>query len=151
MVATPSPPQAQSLRLQTKSTFEQNRAALKTIRDALGTYAHPGADGGPWELVLAEVLNNVVEHAYSEQPEGVIELSVSWTPDMLTATVIDDGKPMPGGKVPGSADSLADIDPETHPEGGFGWGLIHTLTRSITYHRKDNRNHLQFEIAIDGT
>lgn len=103
------------------------------------------ADGrGTAELVLAEVLNNVVEHAYARYP-GEIELRLTVTPACLHCQIIDSGLPMPEGRLPpGDPPDLG----EDLPEGGFGWNLIRTLTTGLEYRRLAGRNHLQFSLPV---
>lgn len=103
------------------------------------------ADGrGTAELVLAEVLNNVVEHAYARFP-GEIELRLTVAPAVLHCQIIDSGLPMPGERLPpGDPPDLGgDL-----PEGGFGWNLIRTLTTGLEYRRLAGRNHLQFSLPV---
>lgn len=105
------------------------------------------ADRGAAEIVLAEVLNNVVEHAYAGAA-GEIELTIRVAGGGLDCTVMDDGRPMPGGEAPeGKAGDLlggADL-----PEGGFGWLLIRALTRELTYRRIGGRNCLTFRLEAE--
>ncbi len=97
------------------------------------------------ELVLAEVLNNVVEHAYQECDIGVIELEVLRDEDEIRVKVLDDGVPMPGGSMPGGRPhDLDNLGEQDLPEGGFGWFLIRELTHDLHYRRDGNRNHLSF-------
>ena len=100
------------------------------------------------EIVIAEVLNNIVEHAYAGT-KGDIDLSIRPTCDGLWCTVIDHGAPMPGNALPVAVlpNSLA----EDLPEGGFGWYLIRTLARDVRYDRKGPTNCLTFWLpATDG-
>lgn len=94
------------------------------------------------EIVLAEVLNNIVEHAYADQM-GDIQLGLSHHPDGVWVTVRDRGHPFPKEELPQGllpeVDSFDDL-----PEGGFGWYLIRTLVRNLTYMRKDDHNNLSF-------
>ena len=101
------------------------------------------------ELVLAEVLNNVVEHAFTDRGHGIIELEAWRAGNALSLRIRDDGMPIPGERLP--AAQRHDLTVETHelPEGGFGWGIIHDLTRDLTYRRDGARNELTF--AIDFT
>ncbi|MGL4238559.1 ATP-binding protein [Tabrizicola sp.] len=104
----------------------------------------PAEDRGTAELVLAEVLNNVAEHAYA-QSTGAVEVSLSpWT-DGLACLVLDHGVEMPGGMLPqGGLPGGPDTALEDLPEGGFGWHLIRTLTRELTYARAGGCNRLSF-------
>jgi anti-sigma regulatory factor (Ser/Thr protein kinase) len=90
------------------------------------------------ELVLAEVLNNIVEHAYADEP-GDIRISVCASSGALRVTVVDRGRAMPGGTLPEGR--LAPLGAEL-PEGGFGWYLIRTLARDVDYRRIGGRNEL---------
>ena len=96
------------------------------------------------EIVLAEVLNNVVEHAYAMYP-GKIELWVTRREDFLFVRMVDHGLPMPGGDLPGGR--MLKVD--DLPEGGFGWFLIRNLSHELTYERDGMHNILSFCIGVD--
>ena len=124
---------------------------LEAIRDGLqGLFALSlltdltDESKGAVEIVLAEVLNNVVEHAYAKFP-GQIEISVTRREDYLFIRLVDSGLPMPGGDLPGGR-MLASQD---LPEGGFGWYLIRNLSHELTYQRDGDRNILSFCIGVD--
>lgn len=110
---------------------------------------------GTVELVLAEVLNNIVEHAYSGGT-GPVEVDLWATASGLNFQVADAGTPMPKGTLPDG--QLPDVSQNGDrplvlsdlPEGGFGWHLIRSLTRDLTYDRKGGRNLLTFEIPLGG-
>lgn len=98
------------------------------------------------ELVLAEVLNNVVEHAYADQ-SGPVSVMISQTPQGLRCAITDRGKAMPGGRLPdGNRPDPLGKALEDLPEGGFGWHLIHSLTADLRYARVDDGNQLQFTL-----
>ncbi|MEO6300065.1 MAG: ATP-binding protein [Paracoccaceae bacterium] len=96
------------------------------------------------EIVLAEALNNVVEHAQT-QPGDCVNLIAVCRLDTLKFTISDNGLPMPGSRLPsGSLQSLTSL-----PEGGFGWFLIRRLSHSVTYRRVKGCNMLSFCVAVD--
>jgi serine/threonine-protein kinase RsbW len=99
------------------------------------------------EIVLAEVLNNVVEHAYAQGP-GDIELSLDCRDDGVAVCITDSGLPMPGGALPEGRPQVLGAIPDL-PEGGFGWFLIRSMTRDLTYRREGGRNRLCFIIPPD--
>ena len=69
------------------------------------------------QIVLAEVLNNVVEHAYGEIPGKPIQLAVTDRRDSVAVHVCDHGVSMPNGTLPGASfPALPAVD---LPEGGF--------------------------------
>ena len=123
------------------------RRALEQIK----TFSEPLdltiEESGTVEIVLAEALNNIVEHAYAES-DGLIVLVVNREAEGLVFTITDGGKEMPSGKLPvGKLRDYPD-DPDEMPEGGFGWFLIHDLTHNLVYERQDGKNVLQFRLAL---
>jgi serine/threonine-protein kinase RsbW len=114
---------------------------------------------GTAEIVMAEALNNIVEHAYAGnaavgshigQKDGLgeIEISVDMNDDTLSCCVIDRGSAMPNLELPQGAPH--DLTPGNDlPEGGFGWFLIRSLVQDLRYTRKDNQNLLQFRVVAD--
>jgi serine/threonine-protein kinase RsbW len=102
------------------------------------------------ELVLAEVLNNVAEHAYGPGG-GRVTVTLSGDPAGVRCRVTDEGRPMPGERLPegrlpgGPGTAVADL-----PEGGFGWHLIRSLSVGLTYARVDGQNRLDFFLPHGG-
>jgi serine/threonine-protein kinase RsbW len=109
-----------------------------------------GDDRGAAELVLAEILNNVAEHAYSDAT-GTVAVTLLPVPVGLDCLVVDQGVAMPGNRLP--AGKLV-AGPETPiqdlPEGGFGWHLIRVLTQNLTYAREGGCNRLSFTLPSGG-
>ncbi|WP_165905245.1 ATP-binding protein [Rhodovulum euryhalinum] len=103
---------------------------------------------GMAETVLAEVLNNIVEHAYKRGGEGPIELRLERAGTRLKADVRDYGEPMPGGVLPGGVLPESDDPDEGPPEGGFGWFLIRALARDLSYVRENGQNRLCFFVPL---
>jgi serine/threonine-protein kinase RsbW len=99
------------------------------------------ARGTLW-TVLAEVLNNVVEHAYAQAP-GDIQVRLWRQGATVAVEVLDRGAPMPGLQMPEG--KLADLGAmDDLPEGGFGWFLIRSMTDWLTYDRIGAENRLRF-------
>ncbi len=98
------------------------------------------------EIILAEAINNVIEHAYADDCHGIVEFRIEYHGEKLRILILDDGLPMPGGVVPsGPAPSLAGPRDDL-PEGGFGWHMIQELTQELHYMRIGNRNRLELSI-----
>lgn len=135
---------AKDLCLALPATTEGVREALCQALASQPLQRQTPAFRGAAELVLAEALNNIVEHAYAGQ-SGQIELRLQPRAGGLTVTITDWGRPMPGGAPPpGNPPALssgADL-----PEGGFGWHLIRRLTSGLDYQRSVNRNVLRFDL-----
>lgn len=120
------------------------RDGLRALLDTLLLRSLPEDGRGTAEIVLAEALNNIVEHAYTNH-DGEIEISLQLRYNELLCRIADTGLPMPGGKLPdGVLPPLGAF--EDLPEGGFGWYLIRSLTRDLTYSRADGRNLLSFRL-----
>lgn len=124
------------------------RAALDTARAVFAGFPIGDSFAGVVEIVLAEVLNNIVEHAYGPQRVGIVEVEALCGSAGATFRVRDDGRPMPGGAAPEGAPHDLDVAAEDLPEGGFGWFLIRELTEDLQYHRVANRNELTFRIPL---
>lgn len=101
-------------------------------------------DRGTAEIVLAEALNNIVEHAYARH-QGDIEVTIRVATGSLDCTISDHGLPIPGETLPaGRLPQMLDLD--DLPEGGFGWHMIRSLSRDLAYCRVDGRNELTFRL-----
>lgn len=101
------------------------------------------------ELVLAEALNNIVEHALeSVDAETVIRINGNHSDAGLDFTIVDHGSPMPDGAVPTARVPQVQVDVQNLPEGGFGWFMIHTLARNVEYVRVGSANRLSLRICV---
>lgn len=118
-------------------------AALQALFTGPDRLSLPGDTGTDVQIVLAEAMNNIVEHAYADRP-GQIEITLWSTPDGLKGRLVDNGAPMPGVLPAGTLPAIGQ-DGDL-PEGGFGWFLIRQLASDITYRRQDGVNHLLFRI-----
>lgn len=99
------------------------------------------------EIVLAEALNNVVEHAYEYRKDGQIKVALNLVEGGLALVLTDQGNQFPGipqkRKMDGNSVAFEDL-----PEGGFGWFLIHSLTRKIQYAFVEGSNVLNLEMDL---
>ncbi|WP_415401264.1 ATP-binding protein [Tateyamaria sp. SN3-11] len=125
------------------------REALKKILDGLGPLSLDVEEAGTVELVMAEALNNVIEHAYpAGDPKGPISITCTHARDGLHLTVVDRGRGMPDGQTPLGAAANVDVDLCDMPEGGFGWFLIKDLAKDVTYARVEPENRLSLRLAV---
>ncbi|WP_284165155.1 ATP-binding protein [Frigidibacter sp. SD6-1] len=147
--ATVRPPvrTGESARFRLQANEREVRRVLGRIMAYLGDgLCQP--DRGTVEIVLAEVLNNIVEHAYARRPPGRIRLFLTPVGDGLACRVEDDGHPMPSlvlpdGRLPELGDEL-----DLLPEGGWGWALIRSLTADLIYERTPRANRLTFRVPV---
>lgn len=99
------------------------------------------------ELVLAEVLNNVVEHAFPGGASGAIEVAVRLAGATILCEVRDGGLAMPEGRLPeGLLPPSAGRPAAALPEGGFGWFLIRSFADELDYRREGGENVLTFRL-----
>ena len=124
------------------------RRALQSTCQALKALGTEAAALGIVEIVLAEVTNNIVEHAYSAQSSGTITLSCIKRTTNIRFEVIDQGNMLPGGEIPSKQEHDLTIDLDNLPEGSFGWGLIRDMTMNLAYRRCEGQNILRFSISL---
>lgn len=101
------------------------------------------------ELVLAEVLNNVAEHAYADRA-GPVSVTLRRDLHGIDCLIVDQGAAMPSERLPEGRLPSAESGLDALPEGGFGWHLILTLTLDIGYARVDGCNRLHFRLPLTG-
>lgn len=129
----------------------QVRKLLDTVQAEMQDAQVAASLSDTTQIILAEVLNNVVEHAYRCADGHQMEVSIWLCADGVTCEVCDEGEPMPTNTTPAGVMPMIDREkPDTLPEGGFGWALIHDLTHDIHYVRRDGRNRLRFVIPAAG-
>ncbi|WP_299619716.1 ATP-binding protein [uncultured Tateyamaria sp.] len=125
------------------------RTALKALLDGLAPLELDVEESGTVELVMAEALNNIVEHAYPEgDAAGPINIMCKHAKDGLHLKVVDHGRAMPDGQTPVGAAVDVDVALQDMPEGGFGWFLIKDLAKEVRYERSDWENQLMFRLAV---
>ncbi|MDG4650291.1 ATP-binding protein [Roseibacterium sp. SDUM158017] len=99
-------------------------------------------------IVLAEVLNNIEEHAYAGRGGQPVRLDLRVCEGAVHCVVEDLGLPLPDGALPGERMPPANpATPESWPEGGFGWAIVRRLTRDLSYASEGGRNRLCFCVS----
>ena len=96
------------------------------------------------ELIVAEALNNIVEHALDDKPNTKIEFNCCYEGDVLTIEIVDDGKPL--NQLPSTQDM-----PELEAESGRGWPIIYSLVDEVKIMREGERNCLVVEKRVNCT
>ncbi len=129
--------------------FRWVRRWIQTTVDQLFASGVSADDASSVEIVLAEVLNNIVEHAYPADEPGKIGLAVRRRNSALMFEITDKGRPMPKGRAPIGNHPMSEFCPDdAMPEGGYGWYLIREIVRDLVYDRRDDQNILLFRIRI---
>ena len=124
----------------------------KVLRRAVARFARQisSEDAGTLELTLAEVLNNIVEHAYADLPPGPVVLSLHRQGCSIACQVEDEGHPMPGLQLPEGRMQEVASDIMDLAEGGWGWALIRAMTADLHYERLEDTNRLTFQVPLAG-
>lgn len=130
------------------ASFENVRVAISQSTRELAVLNLSREDLHSVQLVLAEALNNVVEHAYAPGQRGDVTLIVRHHRAALLIEVRDRGRAMPGGRPPVGDNPSEDVDAVTPPEGGFGWFLIREIANDLIYDRRNGENFLIFRMAL---
>ena len=138
------------VQLSFKATFRWVRRSIHEAMDALEGSGLTAEELSTVEIVLAEALNNVVEHAYTADDPGVIHLTLRFRGSGLMVEIRDTGRPMPSGRAPIGLHPMVETENDPMPEGGYGWYLIRELVRDLIYDRRDGENLLVFRLAIGG-
>jgi serine/threonine-protein kinase RsbW len=144
----PAPPDDDTARM----GFLTGQGAVPgVLRDVAALLKARGCARGVIEdgvIVLAEVLNNVEEHAYGGRAGEPVNLELAMSSSALAVVVRDRGAALPDGRLPGDRMPLCEgLPPEHWPEGGFGWAIVRRLVRDIRYDREEGGNVLSFTVG----
>ncbi len=143
-------PLFQKLEKRFPADYRWIRRAIHEVEDALSDAGLSSESIGSIAIVLAEALNNVVEHAFKDGQEGKITLVIRARHKSLMFEIRDSGRPMPLGRAPSGAHPVDEHDRlDSIPEGGFGWFLIRELVQDLVYDRRDGENLLLFRFRLD--
>lgn len=125
------------------------RRIIQQTTEALSNKGLTAEAVGSVEIVLAEALNNIVEHAYDEAAPGDVNLVIKQRRSSLLFEISDKGNAMPNGRAPLGNHPMSEFNNDPMPEGGYGWFLIRELVRDLIYDRRDDENFLIFRMAIE--
>lgn len=127
------------------------RRALMMLGTRMRERGVPQARIDDTQIVLAEVLNNIAEHAYDAHEIGRIHVDMWLGTDHLSCLIRDRGNAMPSNRLPlALRPEIEDFKVQDLPEGGFGWLLIHEMTAILRYRRVDGENRLFMQIGVGG-
>ncbi|GGG73380.1 hypothetical protein GCM10011415_22090 [Salipiger pallidus] len=130
-----------------ESTPVAVRGALARVVETLCCMGWDEEPRGTVQLVIAEALNNIVEHAYGAGCPGQISLRLRATAELADIVMTDHGMALPGATLPGAAPARLDVPRYDLPEGGFGWQLIRGLSDRLSYRHSNGVNHLEIRIC----
>lgn len=131
---------SQEVLLQFPGREEEVRRTLMHLRAWMKALRLRAATRGDVELVLAEVLNNVVEHALPGHLNNLITVRGQIEDTSLAFSVMDHGTPMPDETLPDGLQPELGVALNDLPEGGFGWMMVRELTSDVHYFRQLGMN-----------
>jgi len=116
---------------------------LDEIREFVGGIARGGgfSDKDVYNIQLAtdEAASNIIEHAYENQPEGVLELSCGMRGDVIIIILIDHGESFDPSEIP-LPDLKADLS--DRKIGGLGIFLMRKLMDEVHYEPKSDKSNV---------
>lgn len=132
-----------------KAEHISTRKALADIKSIMERQDFDRDLIGRVEIVLAELFNNIAEHAYGNLGAGDVRCIMGINKTRILVEVTDHGDPMPNGEIPEGNLPNLDVALDDLPEGGFGWFLIRAQTDHLSYQRMvfGNCTRLGFELS----
>ena len=125
------------------------RRSIHEVEDELIAADVASEDIGSISIVLAEAMNNVVEHAFDNNHDGKMTLVVRSRSNSLLFEIRDTGRPMPKGRAPMGNHPMSEFNQfDAMPEGGYGWFLIRELVQDLVYDRQNDENILFFRYRL---
>jgi serine/threonine-protein kinase RsbW len=116
---------------------------LDEIRDFVGEIARTGgfSDKDVYNIQLAtdEAASNIIEHAYENQPNGILELSCGMKGDTITIILVDRGESFDPSAIP-LPDLKADLS--DRKIGGLGIFLMRRLMDEVHYEPKPDKSNV---------
>ncbi|MBN1400253.1 MAG: ATP-binding protein [Anaerolineae bacterium] len=116
---------------QVRLSFPSDKRYLSLVASAVQELcglisALPASSAYNIQLAVDEAIVNIIEHAYDEDPAGIVELTAEIHPDHLTLRLCDWGASFDSAQVP-------EPDLSAPHEHGYGVYLIRELMDQVTY------------------
>lgn len=145
-----APAQTDVIEKRIPTDYRWVRRAIHEVEEDLLRMGIGKEDIGSVSIVLAEALNNVVEHAFGDKTGKDITLIIRQRSKSLLVEIRDSGRPMPKGRAPMGNHPMTEFNQfDSMPEGGYGWFLIRELVQDLVYDRQDEENILFFRYKLE--
>ena len=116
---------------------------LDEIREFVGEIARAGgfSDKDVYNIQLAtdEAASNIIEHAYENRSDGILDLSCGVRSEVITIILIDHGESFDPSDVP-APDLKADLS--DRKIGGLGIFLMRKLMDEVHYESKPDKSNV---------
>jgi len=114
-----------------RARFENGRLGVENAMSLLDPLGLSDEETSSGKIALAEVLNNVVEHAYPDGVPGDVKLVLRHGHAGLLVEISTSTKPMPNGHTL-LGQHPTDLQPNNDlPKGGFGWFCIRDTCKRL--------------------
>jgi sigma-B regulation protein RsbU (phosphoserine phosphatase) len=120
------------------ANFKDIRVACDHLRTLLARNNAAPEDINLCELALQELLTNLVEHAYEDNPSGKITVTLTYQPDQLHIATKDSGTPAIV-----NLSVVAMPEPHELAEGGYGLAIIQSVMDEVKHTYENGWNHWQ--------
>jgi anti-sigma regulatory factor (Ser/Thr protein kinase) len=98
--------------------------ARSAVRSAAQPYGYSTSELDHWEVVVEEAMTNVVQFAYDPEERASFDIDCLLGANGLTVRIRDRGRPFDARRI---KPIEFDGDPQTTPQRGLGWHLMHRL------------------------
>jgi len=116
---------------------------LDEIRDFVGEIARAGGFGEKdiynIQLATDEAASNIIEHAYENRPDGILELSCGMQGDSIKIILTDRGESFDPSEIP-MPDLKADLS--DRKIGGLGIFLMRKLMDEVQYEARPDKSNV---------
>lgn len=120
------------------ANFKDIRVACEQLRALMIQNNASPEDVNLCELALQELLTNLVEHAYEDNPSGQITVTFTYQPDQIHITTKDSGNPATV-----DLNVVAMPEPGELAEGGYGLAIIQSVMDKVEHTYENGQNHWQ--------
>ncbi len=129
------------------SNLEELGRLVEFIETFCHSHALPDETSYHLNIALEELVLNAMKHGSCHPAEGAIRLEIELDGDTLNIDLSDTGVPFNPLDRP-EPDLTGNI--AERPIGGLGIHLVRSLMGSISYQRREGRNHLHLTKTVPG-
>jgi anti-sigma regulatory factor (Ser/Thr protein kinase) len=130
---------------QMPAAHEDLQRIMGMVQTFCATNKVPESTCNLMNLALDEVLSNIVKYAYDPSEKGMIDVQLSYSNNILVASVEDGGIPFNPLAL---QTSLQEGPLHARQEGGLGIFFVKSLLDGVTYERKSDRNRITLSIRV---
>lgn len=131
------------LKLTIKNDLSELSGLYARANELLVRHQVPYRSGYAVNLAIEELVVNVIRYAYVDDDEHDIDIGMGVIGEQIILEIRDSGRPFDPRQAPPH-----DPDDEDLEAGGLGLVLVLDLVDTLTYQRKDDKNHVRVCVHI---